>query len=285
MKKIIILLCLACTVVYAQKEDDGGSRGPKGEPSTSNLAINGPVTPRGGGDSYATGFEGSEGFTPGFLGTQGGWSTFLVSTAQPVITNANANGGTQALRIDVDGSIGAGNLTGGFSPLTTPTDPMAPTRCSVNVFISGTGGADYDVAPQAPSQGFLTARVNFRFTGPIRVLDGGSFVDTGVTWPVNQWFNLTIDCDPAAPRLDYYIDGSLIYTANALVGGTTMEQVVLISDNFHFGDVGDFDDLEFGPPVLVTIPTLSQWGLIGFLALMLCVSFVFIRKQQKVEAV
>ncbi len=285
MKKFItVMILLVSVAAFGQKEDGDSGDGVKPDPSTSNLSVGGELSIRGGGNIYGTGFEGSEGFAPGFLGTQSGWSVFLVSAAQPVVTTANASSGTQSLRIDNDPGIGAGNLTGGFSPLVVPADPMAPTTASVNVFITATGGADYDFAPQAPSQGFLTARVNFRFTGPIRVLDGGVFVDTGVTWPVGQWFNMRVDVDPSVPSINYYLNDGLIYTANALVGGTTMEQVVLISDNFHFGDTGDFDELDFGPLNRFVVPTLGQWGLGIFIALLLGAGFIMVRRNRRLAA-
>lgn len=230
------------------------------------------MVPEGGESSYlggsvlVTGFEPSEGFSPGYC-AQNGWTAFLVSSTEGHIDTVNPASGTQHMRISGDSSIGAGNLTGCFSPLlaapvTTPTIPMS--QVLVDLYISGTGGADYDVAPQSPTQGFLTARVNFRFTGPIRVLDGGTFVDTGATWPVNTWFTLGITVDPENDMIDYTIDGTSIYTGS-IVGGTIIEQVVLLSDNFHVTDDGDFDNLridnDYAPiPTDVSLTSFGESG-------------------------
>ena len=76
----------------------------------------------------------------------------------------------------------------------------------MDISITNTGGADYDVVPQAPSQGFLSARVKFNFGGNIFILDdpgpGLQFVDTGVAWTVGQYVNLTIDINPNANTID-----------------------------------------------------------------------------------
>lgn len=194
------------------------------------------------------GFEPGEGFAPGFIGGQVGWTAFAASTTQGSITTTNPITGVQSLVIDNDPAAGAGSLTGAFSPDRGPQNVMDRSQLSVDIRITATGGADYDIVPQAPSQMFLTARVKFFFQGDIQILDdtggGLAFVDTGVDWPVDTVFNLLIDLDPVANTIDYYIDGALIYSSVAGVfAGTQMEQVVLLSDNFHFGEVGLFDNL------------------------------------------
>ena len=72
----------------------------------------------------------------------------------------NPAGGLQHLRIGNDPLVGAGTFTGAFSP-NLGALPVGPSSVSMDIAISNTGGADYDVIPQAPSQGFLTARVKF----------------------------------------------------------------------------------------------------------------------------
>jgi hypothetical protein len=220
------------------------------------------------------GFEPGEGFSPGFLGTQGGWSTFAASSAQPVINATGAISGSQDLQIAEDASIASGSNTGGFSPDLGPQDITKPSSMSLDVLITATGGADYDVAPQAPSQMFLSARVKFSFLGNIQILDdtggGLGFEDTGISYPVNTPFNLRIDLDPVANSLTYYINDTLIYTSVAGVfAATQMEQIVVLSDNFHLGEVGQFDNLAvntdasgvpFVPPT--ELPFLSDFGLL-----------------------
>ena len=221
------------------------------------------------------GFEPAEGFAPGFLGGQAGWTAFIFSAVEPTIDTVNPARGSQHMQISGDPALPAPSNVGGFSPDLGPQDVTKPSLVSVDVSIGGLGGADYDVAPQAPSQGFLTTRVKFFFLGDILILDdlggGPTFVDSGVDFPVGTYFNLRIEIDPVADTIDYFIDGALIYSS---VGGvflsTQVEQVVILSDNFNAGESGDFDNLLIDTVALqiVEIPTLGQFGL-GLLLLSL----------------
>ncbi|MFQ5423376.1 MAG: PEP-CTERM sorting domain-containing protein [Phycisphaerae bacterium] len=223
-----------------------------------------PVTPapRGPG-SLVTGFEPSEGFLVGPVGGQMGWTTFNASTTEGHVDALNPMGGSQHLRIDHDPASPNGTSIGAFSP-NLGALPVGPSSLTVDVAISAAGGADYDIVVQAPSQGFLSARVKFSWQGHILVLDnpgtGLSFVDTGVTWNVGTYTNLTINIDPVANTIDYSYGGTPIYSGVAGVfAGTTMEQVVLFSDNWNLTDVGDFDNVSMVPEPA----TLAMLGLGG----------------------
>ncbi len=213
----------------------------------SNQAYLGQAAAEIGPGNLTTGFEAVDGFVPGYIGGQSGWTAFPASLSEGHIDTFNPDAGAQHLRISKDSTIGTGTLTGAFSPDQGPL-AVGPSSVSVDIAISNTGGADYDVVPQAPSQGFLSARVKFNFLGNIFVLDdlgaGLIFVDTGVAWNVGPYTNLTINIDPVANTIDYFYGGAPIYSSVAGVfAGTTTEQVVLLSDNFHLaGESGDFDN-------------------------------------------
>lgn len=246
------------------------------DPSAARVAMFVGTTPASPAPNITTttGFEPGEGFAPGFVGGQAGWTVFSASTTQAAITATNPISGAQSLQIAEDATIAQGTLTGAFSPDLGPQVDTDPSSMSVDIRISAIGGADYDVVPQAPSQGFLTARVKFGFLGTIQILDdtggGLAFVDTGVTFPVNTTFNLRIDLDPVANTLNYYLNNVLFYSSVVgVVAGTQMEQVVLLSDNFQAGDVGDFDNLVVntsagGVPLgpVVEVPLLGNLGLL-----------------------
>ena len=206
----------------------------------------------GPGD-YSTGFNSGEGYAPGYIDGQNGWAAFAASALEAHIDTANPFEGDQHLRISGDPGIPSGTNTGAFSP---NLGALTPGRSilSVEIALSNWGGSDYDVVPQAPSQGFLTARVKFSWLGDILVLDdvgaGLGYQDTGIDWIEGGYNNLTIDMDPVANTIDYYYADSLIYSSVAGVyAGTAMEQVVLISDNFQIDDLeyGDFDNLVLTP--------------------------------------
>lgn len=219
---------------------------------THNVSIAALVGPGSSGSaiervSESWTFEASEGFAPGFVGGQAGWTVFAASLVEGHIDTANPYAGSQNLRISNDPAVAAGTLLGAFSPAVT--DPVVdPSSLLVYVAIGAAGGADYDVVGQAPSQGFLTARVNFSYLGDINVLDdtGGGlvFVDTGADWVAGSYNLLEIYVDPGLNTIDYWYAGSLIYTSVAGVyAGTVLEQAVFLSDNFNVGESGDFDDL------------------------------------------
>lgn len=199
--------------------------------------------------TISTDFENAEGTPPGFSPgycAQNGWTAFIASSTQGQISNANPSYGSQNLRLARDVSVDSGINVGCFSP-DIGAQAIGPSWMEVDIAISNTGGADYYVVAQAPSQGFLTARVNFYYLGDIRVLDdfgsGAQWVDTGWNWTAGPHATLRIEVDPAYGTIRYYYGGNLIYTGSVFAG-TTIEQVVLFSDNWNLGDVADFDGLE-----------------------------------------
>ncbi len=217
-------------------------------------------------------------FAPGILDGQAGWTVFLASTVEPTIDTSNPFDGVQHMQISEDPAAGLGTLVGGFSPDLGPQDITLPSSVEVYIWVGGTGGADYDIVPQAPSQAFLTARVKFSFTGDLLLLDdtggGLAFVDTGIDWTPGVWICIRIEVDPVANTIDYYMDDALIYSSVAGVfAGTQIEQVVLIGDNWNIGESSDFDGLTINTdatprPPIIEIPTLGQFGL-AFLILSL----------------
>jgi hypothetical protein len=219
------------------------------------------------GGNYGTGFEAADGFAPGYISGQSGWGAFAASTTQGRIDTGNPFAGSQHLRIAKDAAIGTGINTGAFSP-NQGAQPAGSYDVSVMMNLSATGGADYDVVPQAPSQALLSARVKFNFQGPIFILDdtggGLAFVNTGTNWTADAgtYKELRIEMDANADTIDYYWGGSLIYSSVAGVfAGTSIEQVVLISDNFHNpGETGDFDNLSVTPEP-ASLALLAMGGL------------------------
>jgi hypothetical protein len=241
VKKVVIMLAVAALVVPAMAKDYSPTLDVF-RPGLSN------TVPRA--SAYATGFETAEGFVVGDINAQQGWSVFSGDVNQ-VVSAVNPATGSQHYRNQNEPAFATGTLVGAFSP-DLGASPIAPQMLSVDVNIGATGGADYDVVPQAPSQGLLTARVKFSWLGDILVLDdlggGLAFQDTGVDYMPGMYKNLTIDMDPGANTLDYYYDGALVYSSVAGVyAGTAIEQVVLLSDNWHAGETGDFDNLAWTP--------------------------------------
>jgi hypothetical protein len=213
---------------------------------------------------YSADFEDPP-YVLGPIEPQAGWTATGVNDAWASVSNLNPNGGSQHLRTVRQGAaVGGGNRVA-LTPTAGP-QPLGPSTMSIDVFIDATGGADYDVVPQAPSQGFLTARVKFHYTdidgdliaGDILILDdpdgpgpgGLAFVASGFEYTTGVYKNLRIEADPVADTLQYYYDGVLIYTGVVgIFAGTAMEQGVVLHDNFQNTALehGDFDNLTITP--------------------------------------
>lgn len=210
----------------------------------STAAIAAPIVP--GAHNINDGhisFEAEEGFDLGFIGGQEGWSTFEDNTAQPVVSDDKATDGDYSLKLDEDPA--AAGLVGAFSPTFSLVGDLI--TISADIYIEATGGSDYELVIQAPSQELLTARVNFSWLGGISVVDfdaGGelTFVGTGVDWAVDEWANIEVVIDVSSESIDYYYNGDHIHEG-ALFGADTVEQIILLHDNWNDGEVGYFDNI------------------------------------------
>jgi len=196
------------------------------------------------------GFEPDEGFTPGFVLGQASWGVFAFSGAESQISDENPASGAQHLRISKDPAVGTGILLGAVSPVLDMPDDLYATTLGVDVSISATGGADYEVMAQTASGTLVTARVKFAASGDIMVRDdpgsGLEFLDTGVDWNVGVYTHLRVDVDPVADTIDYYYGDGGVKIHSSIAGtldGADIGQVILLSNNSNTGDVGDFDNL------------------------------------------
>lgn len=144
-----------------------------------------------------------------------------------------------------------GNTSIGFG---TPIhkDFFVPT-INVDLKIDDAGGADYNLATQAPSQGFSTSRVYFSYVGYVYVLDDPDgagpeildFYNTGVLWPQNEWFTFQFEYNWAAGSVDFLMGPDKenlvnIYHTDFLYGGTQVEETIYFSDNFQNTGQGPF---------------------------------------------
>ncbi len=155
------------------------------------------------------------------------------------------------------GSFGSGHHFA-FSPfVAVPLGDRSLSSLDINVVTSG--GADYDIQPQNPSNGFLNTRVKFLYTfGLIYIINDPG---TGPTFSFGGFFTpgachtLVIDQQPGTNgsvgqgTADYYLDGNLIL-AGAVWAGSETEEVLVRSDNGQAfaanpaADVADVDNLQ-----------------------------------------
>lgn len=221
-----------------------------------------------------TGFESP--FTPGALSGQQGWGVSTsggVAAANANIVTTSPITGAQSLQLTDQTTTTNGTVTGAFSPVFTPVSGQTIT--SVDIRIDGVtpgtaGGADYYIAPQSTTEAKILTRVNFNYLGPIRILDKLSatsttlsYVNTGLNWTPGTKYTVSIITDAAANTLKYQINGVQVYTAvNGLYAATTVNQMVLTSDNFQVaGESATFDNLSITSNPVPEPATMAVLGL------------------------
>jgi hypothetical protein len=253
---------VACAVVatvglnvHAEKAPPGSPR-PGGETGTSDRtdisAKPRPAAARGGiaggtitDTSYATGFELAEGFAPGHIDGQVGWTSFASSTAEGHIDTVNPALGEQHLRISLDPALGSPVDVGAFSPNLGVFESVAGT-VSMDINVTALGGAQYEIQPQTPAQGVRATNIQFRRTGDIFCQTAAGWVNSGADWVPGVYRNLTIVLTVTAPgtgTIETFYDGVSIHST-AIFAGDAIQEVVISSNNAQFNDDGDFDNFE-----------------------------------------
>ncbi len=198
-----------------------------------------------------TGFE-SPNFNTGWIAGQDGWQSFVTSTTEGHIDSSNPYAGDQHLRISYDADQQFGDPVGAFSPAVGHT-AGANTALKVLANVSSLGGASYEIVAQSISEGSIVGEMQFfwadfdgdSISGDILVNDGGVFVDSGADFVPGEYREASIEAYPGTNTLDYYYDGSLIYSTS-LFAGTLVEQAIFMSDNYE-GSEGDFDNIMITP--------------------------------------
>jgi hypothetical protein len=178
-------------------------------------------------------FEESEGFTVGPLATQNGWGVSAAAPGSALISTDYANDGVNSLEIlGLDGTAHA--LVGAFSPVDVVTNNIITVSYDIYLTDISDAASDFFVGAQSPSQALLTSRERFTYTGTVMVVatDGTlAYQDTGATFAVGQWYNMTAVHTFDAGTIEYYLDGELIYTGDVF-GADNVEQMTFLNDNY-----------------------------------------------------
>lgn len=242
-------------------QDSKGYRGPVSPEATPRPDVTAAPSgaPRGPG-LFTTGFEAGEGFAPGNIDGQVGWNNSEIAAGVPgihgQIAGTNPNNGAQHLSLQAEPALAQGTILYAFSPTVAPLPLPGPSVLTLECFIPGTANADYRIQAQAATQGLITWRCQFTFDDTILVIDdvgaGFAIVDTNTAYPVDTYFELTVEFIPSTGQYTYKIDGTTFYTSvGGLFGGTIIDEVLIGSDNFQNpGEVGDFDDLNIAELVV-----------------------------------
>lgn len=196
----------------------------------------------------------------------GASKTSLVSIANPF------GGIGQHLRMSYDSTLPTSTTLGAVVSARVPasavavanTVPVTINTIEVDIAI-GTGldflaDSEFNMQPQAVSQGFLTTRSMFFYNGSLYVLDDTgagccTFISWG-TWDTSGAYgHLTVTTNPCNDTATYeYRDGTGTVTGtylavnegpvgSGLYGGTMNDQVLFFTDNFAGTDTYDVENL------------------------------------------
>jgi hypothetical protein len=219
-----------------------------GKPVQGSIALPGSSTSgtlAGGCFLFETGFEAPV-FATGPVAGQAGWVA-NTPDGSPIVSNNNPLDGDQHLRLTEVPGVAPGTLLGGFTPTCAP----GGSELQADVFISAIDGANYILIPGVGTATGLdiVTQMIFNFDGNVVVVDnegaGAVGVNTGVAWPVGEYFTARIAV--VGTQIEYYINDDLIYTGNLpFPAANTITRAVVAHDNFHLGENGDVDNLTFG---------------------------------------
>ncbi len=186
-------------------------------------------------------FEVGEGYVTGPLSGQNLWEVTVGIPDQPIIDDSAPSSGMQHARINRDSTAQAGQLSAAISPTIGFQDIDKSPSVHIDLYFSDLNGAAYDVIAQSDRQQLITWRLRFTNTGDLLIYDSplgmNQFVDIGYQYPVGTYFNLYVETKTQENEINYYVDGTLIYTAVAGVAfGQSIEQMVVLSNNLHAND-------------------------------------------------
>ena len=228
---------------------------------------------------YSTGFEASDGFTPGFLGTQAGWSEFGGNTTQPVIsTDYPVFGTSQELTLGNDPTVpeDGSALVGGFSPDKGPQSVNGTYTVSVDFMATSPaysgqymGGPNFYFAVLGDSNGDVATDVcfyNYQGAGYIFVMTNNvqsqvNWYYTGWMWGAQYPIQLTMSLDATTNQINFYANGWNIFRG-AVWYVSSPQQIVAYDDNLNPSDgvVGIFDNLDVQRTLIIPARAASWWS-------------------------
>lgn len=183
-------------------------------------------------------FESSQGFNVGNIAGQNGWGGTAAAHIA-VISNEQANPGTQSLKITGNNGTVHNTLGGPISPTFSVTGSVVTVAFNAYFTAAPTPGdeSDFFFSPQSPAESTINARLRFTYEGDIAVIDTDpetlqlGYVDTNANFTRNAWNTYKIELDFANGEARYFQNGTLIYTGG-IVGGTLVGNLAITNDNY-----------------------------------------------------
>jgi len=198
------------------------------------------------------------------------WTAGTTTPATVNIATANPNGGTQHVRLFPNAA--AGTFSGLGSPIISiPTSTSTVTKfdLAVNGADPVDGPSEYDILLQDRAHSGIVVEMRLSFTGEIIVVDNGTPVTTSGTWTFGSvggntapYQTFEIDTFSSANSITYKRNGTTFYTSTLPSGGgTTVDQFVLVSDNF-----GDPSSLHADIDNVSLIPLVPEPAMAGLIS-------------------
>lgn len=203
-------------------------------------------------------FEISTGNDIGPIEGSNGWNMFSVSSNSPQVSDANPKAGVQHLRIQKDEFVNEDFPIG----ISSPNLGMLPINMVSNVVIdisvSNIGGANYLINGREISTNSIAWTVKLDSTGNILIWDnigsGFEFQDTTISWPINNYFNLSVMVNPIDGFVQFSIDDIVVYTTLGALQGLTVDSIDIYSNNSQLeNEFADIDNIRINNIDLIFI--------------------------------
>jgi len=156
-------------------------------------------------------FESSEGYTVGNLGGQQGWTPWGgIPVANPKVAASNATDGVNSFTMLSEGDLlSQCGIEKNISSLVTGDN----VEISFDYKFDDIDGSDYEIAVYNDGVDYYytaVLRIDYE-TGTLSYRTGTAFADGPVLNP-NQWYNLKIAIKKSTNTLQYFVDGTQIYS-------------------------------------------------------------------------
>ncbi len=213
---------------------------------------------------YSTGFESP--FTTGTLNGQQGWTS---TAANAVVSAVAPAAGTQHVRLTSTAAT-SGNPVSGFAPTQVPAEGAYSLLSAKLRLTRTTNGATWEFNPQDPASGVVSTLIRFD-KGAARQIQipnfvTGLFEPTGASWPLAEYFTLSVAFNRAARTMEVCVNGTSIYSgsngvSSPYIGNLVARQVGQASTTA--GNTFDIDDFSVGasdtaPVCAPPAPTVSK---------------------------
>ena len=177
--------------------------------------------------AYATGFEQSEGYVPGGLNGQQGWTASPL-TGECVVQSATVADGAQAVQIIPDGGYNGSWHLGAEHGFADPTGANPIVEIEQFVRITRKNEAMYGIFTGDATK--LAAVMQFKWNGSILV----NGISVGATWATDLWVPAKMVLDFNTGLVEAYYNGTKITSSPIPFynTGAGLDRVKVLTDDY-----------------------------------------------------